>query len=69
MAEQDKRDLLGVRAMSPRVRCAVDVVRAAGEIVSDEGIEILERVERGEIDTEEAVRQIILMHGGQTDEV
>ena len=54
--------------MSASVRRAVDVVRAAGEEVSDEAIEILERVEQGEIDTEEAVRLIIHLQGGQVDE-
>ena len=51
-------DRITARAMSPNVRRAVDVVRAAGEDVSDWAIEILERVARKEIDTEEAIRLI-----------
>ena len=61
----EELDRIAARAMSPGVRRAVDVVRAAGEEVSAEAIEILERVEREEIDTEEAVRLIIQLNSGR----
>ena len=46
------------------VRSAIDIVRAAGGAVSAETIELLCRVESGEITTEEAIRLITEMHCG-----
>jgi len=60
----DKLNQFEARSMSPSVRRAVDTVRAGGENVSDEAIQILERVERREIDSEEAVRLIIQLNSG-----
>ncbi|MDH3645952.1 MAG: antitoxin VbhA family protein [Gammaproteobacteria bacterium] len=62
--EHNNTDTGVAPTLSDSVRRAVDVARAAGEEVSAEAIGILERVEQGEIDTEEAVRLIIQLNSG-----
>lgn len=62
MAEDKKHTDVG--KMSRDVELAVDFVRAAGGEVSAEVVEILERVEREEIDSDEAMRLIGQLHRG-----
>ena len=64
IVEDKTLDRLSGQAIFPRVARALDIVRAAGGDVEAEGIELVERVEAGEIDTEEAVRLIIAKYDG-----